>query len=448
MLAMALCIVAFGIGLVLGRRSLVAGIGAALSVGYVYGITRANITGAAAHFIFDAAVLGLYAAQLLPRRPNQQRTSRALTVWLWVLMAWPVLLFALPLQDPLIQLVGLRGNIFLLPFLALGSRLADDELKRLAKWCAVLNLAAFGVAVAQFFIGLEPFYPVNALTAEMIYARQDVANGAFRIPSTFGNAHAFSGTMVCTLPLLFGAWAERPKSFWQRTLLTAALVATLVAVFMAAARVHMVVMFLVLLVSTLPGRLRLTYRISWTVALLVVGLIVSQDERLQRFTTLQDTGFVAERIGASNREDFIQLIASYPLGNGLGAGGTSIPYFLQNRVQNPLFIENEYSRILLEQGVPGLLAWIGFVIWAFGRKRRRSDPTWRLGRRLAWFTCLAYFASGLIGVGLLTAVPQSALLLLLLGRLTGYRPLRATLPEVEVSNESAETWDLATVSRS
>ena len=77
---------------------------------------------------------------------------------------------------------------------------------------------------------------------------------------------------------------------------------------------------------------------------------------------------------------------TYPLGNGLGGGGTSVPYFLQDRIRNVVVMENEYARILLELGIPGLCMWGVFIGWIFTRAQRQEDrhvllsgggsPTW------------------------------------------------------------------------
>ena len=120
--------------------------------------------------------------------------------WLTVLIAWPIVLFAMPWQDPLIQLVGLRGSIFLLPFILLGARLTGDDVYKLALWFSVLNLAAGGARRASSsLVGIEQFFPRNAVT-DMIYRSKDLANyTAYRIPSSFSNAHAYAATMVLTI---------------------------------------------------------------------------------------------------------------------------------------------------------------------------------------------------------------------------------------------------------
>src|SRR5215813_10536775 len=108
MTSIALCIAAFILCLVAGRRSVVAGLVAVLGVGYFYGILRANLTGAFAHFTFDAALLGFYLAQW--RRPlnrAQRLKAKRLRRWTYFLMAWPLVLFLAPVQDILVELVGL-----------------------------------------------------------------------------------------------------------------------------------------------------------------------------------------------------------------------------------------------------------------------------------------------------------------------------------------------------
>ena len=100
----------------------------------------------------------------------------------------------------------------------------------------------------------------------------------------------------------------------------------------------------------------------------------------------------------------------------LGGGGTSLPYFLEARVVGPVYMENEYARIVAEEGIPGLALWVGFLAWALSRRiARRREESWPVGRQLAWFTDAAFFASGVLGMGLFSAIPGAALMLLFIG---------------------------------
>ena len=94
-----------------------------------------------------------------------------------------------------------------------------------------------------------------------------------------------------------------------------------------------------------------------------------------------------QRIGDSVNRSFVDLVRAYPLGNGLGGGGTSVPYFLQDRIRNVVMMENEYARILLELGIPGLCMWALFVGWIFTRRHIKKNDMFYVGRRLAYVAC-------------------------------------------------------------
>ena len=416
MISIGLCGAAFLLCLQFGRRSLVAGICAVMTVGYAYGILRANLPDGFSHLIFDAAVLGLYAAQFSRNQPMWQFSrSEEIRNWVLVLMAWPVILFAMPWQDPLIQLVGLRGSIFLLPFLLLGARLTGDDVYKLALWLSILNLAVGVLGIAEFVLGVEPFFPRNAVT-DIIYRSKDLAGyTAYRIPASFGNAHAYAATMVMTIVIIGGAWVQGHNGRWQSRLMGAALLMSMFAIFMSATRLNALMLFALVLTTIFSGRVPGAYRFRWLVLLIVLGYMVGGDERLQRFRTLQDPEFLAERLAGSVNLSFFDLVRQYPLGNGLGGGGTSVPYFLQDRIRNVVAMENEYARILLELGVPGLFLWLLFLAWVFTRRHVRKHDMFYFGRRLAYVGCACTFATGFIGVGLFTSVPTTALLLLLTG---------------------------------
>src|SRR5882762_8763219 len=176
MQSIVICMIALISVFIMARRSLSAGTGLALAFGYMYGIFRANSSQPASHFLFDAAVAGLYLA-IFTRQKTQLERKRMtkVTPWVIALFAWPATLALLPIQDPLIQLVGLRGQAFFLPFLTLGAMFDDDEMRKLTFWIAFLDIVAFAFGAGEYFLGVPRFYPHNAAT-EIIYISQDVAN--------------------------------------------------------------------------------------------------------------------------------------------------------------------------------------------------------------------------------------------------------------------------------
>jgi hypothetical protein len=189
---------------------------------------------------------------------------------------------------------------------------------------------------------------------------------------------------------------------------------TMLGVFLAASRTHTIAAAALLAAAFVSRRLPGSLRLGGAAGLILLGAIVFSQPRLQRFLEMKDPAYVAARFTGSVNTAFLDLVQRYPLGNGLGAGGTSMPYFLQNRVRAAGLMENEYARILLEQGVVGLLLWGGFIFWLVLR-RFAGGGSWNLTRHLAWVATTIYFALGATGVGMLASIPQTALFLLLIG---------------------------------
>src|SRR6266516_2314854 len=236
MIADVLCIASLVLVFFFTRRSLGAGMVALLTVGYAYGILRANFPTDASHFIFDAGVLGLYAAVFMtPAQREARYRSLSLQPWVALLMGWPLLMFFVPTQDWAIQLVGLRGALFFVPFLLIGARMGEEDFTTLAMGMAVLNIAELGIALLQFFFGIEQFFPRNVVT-ELIYKSNDVAGGAYRIPATFVASAAYGAVMAMTVPFLIWLWAKPSIALVRRRFLEVALVASGLGVFLSASR--------------------------------------------------------------------------------------------------------------------------------------------------------------------------------------------------------------------
>lgn len=397
--------------------SLVRGLQAVLAVGYFYGIVRSNLYDGFSHFIFDAAVGGFYVGFgsrffITPRDPKLQILRR----WITVLLAWPFLMAIFPIQDYLVQLVGLRGNAYFLPFMVCGFTLNRDEAFRVAVWLGILNLAVLVFGLAEFVMGIEPFYPQNDSTA-LIYRSRDVASGgdiALRIPATFPHAHGYAAAMVFSIPWLVGGLLIPGWTAAQGLLLGGGLFAAVLGAMLSATRSWIPGFMILVLFIAFSGRLRGGIWLGVAVILGSVFYIAFSEERLQRFTTLADADLVIERVYGSVNLNFVELLENYPLGNGMGGGGTSLPGFLQAKVRNPVGMENEYSRIMLEQGIPGLLMWLGFIGWLTSQFPQRLD-NWDFGRQLLWISVLLTFLNGMIGTGLMIGVPGAAMTFLNLG---------------------------------
>jgi len=198
--------------------------------------------------------------------------------------------------------------------------------------------------------------------------------------------------------------------------LSVAFLLTAIGVFLGASRIHFLVLTLIVAVAILISNAKLSYRFAMLMLVIAVGSVVLNEDRMQRFKTLDNTEYVVTRVRGSTSASLVEIASKYPLGNGLGGGGTSIPYFLEDRLEDPQVEENEYMRICLELGVPGLFLFVSFLLWVFSRKFRntRYDP-WKFGRRLAYFTALAYCVIGMLGIGMMSSIPQTCLFLMCIG---------------------------------
>ena len=426
MLAILLCGFAFVGTMLTARRSLATGIGLMLFFGYSYGILRANVADSASHFIFDASVLGLYLGVLLRRRvPLELRRIRKIVPWVAVLFGWPVVMLLIPLQDPMIQLVGFRAQVFFLPFLVIGAMLDDDDILTIVYWVCALNLLAAGFGVAEYFMGVAKFFPMNEVT-KTIYASNDVVGRELRIPSTFVASASYGGVMVLSLPWLVGAWAQKESRRWAQIYIGLAVFSAAIGVFLSASRSQALIMVALVIVIAFTIRARAGAYAGWAILIGATAWLVVSAPRLQRITTIRDASYVETRLHDSANASLIAAAEQHPLGIGLGAGGTSIPYFLHDRLnaEDSIVIENEYARIMLEQGLPGLFLWIAFIIWALSRAAPRRSDKWFISRRLAYVGVALVLGTGVIGLGLLSWVPGTAELLMLMGWISAPRVIR------------------------
>jgi hypothetical protein len=426
MLYVVICLLVFGICFYCGMRAFWAGFVATMAVGYFYGIARANFETGYSHFLYDFGAGGYYLALLIGHKDPVRRSKlRRIMPWIVALAGWPLLLLVAPTQTLMVQLVGLRAAIFFLPFLAAGAIMEGEDARNIAYALATLNCIALIFALLEVWLGVPAFYPFNAVD-QIIYRSTDVFIGemnTFRIPAIFENSAAYGETMAASLPLLIGT-VMRERAGLRRKLLFAAIGATAVSVFLSASRSNAVFLAAIGLGLVSSGRIRQMPKFGWIVLAVFLVLIIGSSARLQRFLTLQDTRYLKTRIHGSVNDTFLKLADEYPMGNGLGGGGTSMPYFLASQVRNSVTIENEYGRILLEEGLPGLALWLGLFIWTLSRPLPRKTERWYLGRWLARVALAFAFLTAPIGTGMLTAIPYTALFMFHIGWVTAPNVIR------------------------
>src|SRR5262249_49709540 len=128
---------------------------------------------------------------------------------------------------------------------------------------------------------------------------------------------------------------------------------------MCGARSPLVVLTLTLAIAWLLNRFSLKLAVLMAV-LVGAGFAVARDNaRLQRITTVADSEYVSSRIASSVNLGVLELVFYYPFGAGMGtAAGNSIPFFLSHLAPEQFGAENEYCRIMIDQGWFGVAGWL------------------------------------------------------------------------------------------
>jgi hypothetical protein len=406
-------------------RSLGWGFVAMLSAGYLNGVVRARYPGVYTTFMFDAAVLGLYLGFLVRHLHRGPAVGSGAVPFVVFLIGWPAMLSAIPINHILVQLVALRATVWYLPALLIATRLTVADLNVMARGLAVLNLMAFAMGVYIYRNGVEAVYPRNAVTA-LIYQSRDLAGNRYRIPSTFMNSHTYGGAMLLTLPFLCDLAVRAGARTRDRALAWAGVIAAGGGIMMCGARYPIVLLAVTLILAWMASRFSVKIGALGAVLVAAVLVVASSNERFQRIRTLEDTGHVASRIGGSVNSSFLELAWSYPLGAGMGSSvGTSVPFFLAHLAPRSIGLENEFSRILVDQGWIGLGAWLAFVGWLFLRLPPLRRAPWVIGVLLMYALCLATWLAAFIGTGMLAAVPGAVLFVTEMGVVAGVRSRRA-----------------------
>ncbi len=404
---------------VLARRSPGHAMGVLLLVGANIGYIRAHYATSLTMFLFDIGCVSFYAGALLSpqMRARLHNIGGALPHWFFWLCAWPALLLLVPTQPFLVRLVGFRDAIFYLPFLLVGYVLTPEDRRQLAKWLAVIVLLALGEAWLEVHFGLAALFPPIPVDF-LILAAHDVHVGhhlTYRIPAFFVAAAVYGEFCVLSVPFLVAAVVDKQRSAKMRLLALLALTASLLGVLYCASRSDFLIMAGLLFTALLVARMPVHFKVMLALLALAGGLLMLRTPRFQRSLTLQNTAADQRRVQFSVNQSFIALLEKYPMGNGLGGGGSNMPSFLQHAVRHRVTLENEYARIMLEQGIPGLILWCAFLLYFFLRGQPFKVRREKAANTLAYACCAALILQAMLGLGLYETTPSAAFLFLLMG---------------------------------
>ncbi len=244
MISILLAVGSFLACLLAGSRSLKLGLCAIIGVGYIYGIARANYPDTWTYLMFDLGAIGsLHRAALeADDAGSARRVARPPDLAGdpdWVARA---AVHCLPHATIRLCRPSASGpTCSCCHSCCFGARLTNDDLKDLALFLAVLNLAAVALGTVEFFIGIEPFFPMNEVT-EIIYKQPGprrphglshplVVLERSRLRGRDGDDAAGARRRL---------EADARTANWESPLLASAVVASFLGVFMAAARTHMI----------------------------------------------------------------------------------------------------------------------------------------------------------------------------------------------------------------
>jgi hypothetical protein len=394
--------------------------------GYSFGILKAYTFESFGHFIFDFATVGFYSGLIVSNTfKNSEKRIQKVVHWVYWLVGWPVIVALIPMQHYLVQIIGLRGNIFWIPMLLVGAILDFRCIRLVALCISFLNIFAFLVALAEYVIGVDKIFPENEATKIVLHSN-DIAGGHHRIPSTFTNAHTYAAAMVSSIPwiLMHLFRSKNNDRSWIKIIEYCGILVAVLGVFVAGPKTPAVLLFLMLGLTLLFGRIGL----QGILALVLIGSIsayfINTNERFQRFTEVSDLDGVVKRMEVSVNSSFLDILLDNPVGDGMGSGGTSLPGFAQNLLttyEGRKYLENEYSRVILEQGWVGLAIFLSFAVWIIRIKPNpKSDMS--LGRVCFWVLAILNFSIAWMGIGMMSVVPGTALFFMGIG-LTALRCL-------------------------
>ncbi len=206
-----------------------------------------------------------------------------------------------------------------------------------------------------------------------------VATGSgdlLRAISVFPDPHMLAFYLEMSLPLQV-VWAlqKSQKFYW---LLPASSLLTLLLTFSRGSYVGLfgMVAWLVyflkqkgqleFLFSKTSGNKTRPYRIFYL--LIGIGLITwsifSVTPVRDRFLSILDTGEGSNKGRLEIWQEAISVVAYNPL-LGVGLGNYSNFVRPESKYREPIYAHNTYLDLASEIGLPGLLAWLGFLIWGF-----------------------------------------------------------------------------------
>lgn len=406
-----------------------------LYLGLVDGVVKLSMASTGATLIRDvllyAIALGAVVRMILRR---QRLTAPPLVgfVFAWVVVC--VVQLANPANVSLLHAASsLRQHLEFVPLFFFGYLVLRSERRLLGLLMLVAAVAAINGIVALFQWHLTPqqFASWGPGYAKLIHGTSTLsgrafvdANGVAHVrPTALGSDIGFGGAVgMVALPALAAliAMAWRRPRLWLLILVTAPLV--VLAVWTSQARTQVVaavVALIAFLALTMTSRRGVTAIVSIAVVgLTTYGLVSavsghtnSASAHASRYGSITPGKVIGTTI--DYRKATFQLIPTYivkyPLGAGLGSTGPASGAHVGGSATTSLDAESEFTFLLVETGIPGLVVMTTFmlVVIVVGlRLRAVSDVHLQRSLMALVAVLIGIFATWIVGIA--TAAPPSA----------------------------------------
>lgn len=341
----------------------------ALVIGFLHGWLKMKYQYTWMTFAYDVPMLlALVLVLFQLKRGDKLFPDCQVSTSLKVLVGFATFYTLVPFGVPLLAgVASLRGWCFAPLMMLLGYHLVRS-VRQMEIFVFIVLLLGTGTAIYGAFFQTEAeIRAMMALSPELEFRLRgtfySTKSGAaeFRRFSTYVTAAVFGSVMaICTTIAV--SWLMMPKAGWfQRIFLLGCGGMCAYAMLLTGSRTSLLLTILGVVLGSVfrKGGFKLLVVPAGLLGLLLVGLLISGSNRLDRFSTLLNAEEVIGRVGIVLKPAVAQLL-KYPVGGGLGRSGHGIPAVLYGRI--PSFdlrtTDGDIGRLIIDMGICGLVVYV------------------------------------------------------------------------------------------
>lgn len=341
----------------------------ALVIGFLHGWLKMRYQYTWITFAYDVPMLlALVLVLFQLKREDKLFPECEVSTSLKLLVGFATLYTLVPFGVPLLAgVASLRGWCFAPLMMLLGYHLVRS-VRQMEIFVFMVLLLGTGTAIyGSFFQNEAEIRAMMELSPELEFRLRgtfySTKSGAseFRRFSTYVTAAVFGSVMaICTTIAV--SWLMIPKAGWiQRIFLLGCGGMCAYAMLLTGSRTSMLLTVLGVVLSGVfrKGGLKLMVVPFVLLGLLLITLFVTENSRLERFSTLLNPSEVMGRVAIVLRPAAALLI-QYPIGGGLGRSGHGIPAVLYSRIErfDLRTTDGDIGRLIIDMGICGLVLYV------------------------------------------------------------------------------------------